>query len=359
MAPKVQNKTITKRVVKKKRVHKPVERYSLWHKLLFVFIIIIVASALVFSYSLGKRDGLAQYKVVKPPQKHTALEFLEELSKIESIKEKKIKEKKVQETKIKEEKVLKEVLPKVEEVAKIEEVKKPLLIKRVRKLKLSSLKNGKPKLVIIIDDVCSAKQLRKIKELPMNITPSIFPPYKYSIDNHKLAEGLEHYMVHLPLESGKRYDKYHTVLMKNDTKKTIENRVKEIRQLFPTAHYLNNHIGSKFTRDYKATYRLYAALRKEGFIFVDSRTIGSSKVREVAKQFKDTYIGRDIFIDNQRRVSRIHKQLRRVVRIAKKKGYAIAIGHPHRATMRALRSAKHILKDVEVVYMDELFEEEK
>jgi len=349
MAPKVQNKTITKRVVKKKHVHKPVERYSLWHKLLFVFIIIIVASALVFSYSLGKRDGLAQYKVVKPPQKHTALEFLEELSKIESIKKKKDQEKEV----------LKKALPKVEEVVKKEEIEKPLLIKRIGKIKQNPLENGKPKLVIIIDDVCSAKQLRKIKELPMNITPSIFPPYKYSIDNHKLAEGLEHYMVHLPLESGKRYDKYHTVLMKNDTKKTIENRVKEIRKLFPTAHYLNNHIGSKFTRDYKATYRLYAALRKEGFVFVDSRTIGSSKVREVAKQFKDTYVGRDIFIDNQRRVSRIHKQLRRVVRIAKKKGYAIAIGHPYRATMRALKSAKHILKDVEVVYMDELFEVKK
>ncbi len=354
MAPKVQNKTITKRVVKKKRVNKPVERYSLWHKLLFSFIIVLIASALVFSYNLGKRDGLEQIKVVKVPQKHMGLEFLEELSKIESIKEKKIKEKH-----IKEEKVLKETLPKVEEVVKIEEVKKPLHIKRVGKLKFHPLENGKPKLVIIIDDVCSAKQLRKIKELPMNATPSIFPPYKYSTQNHKLAEGLEHYMVHLPLESGKRYDKYHTVLMKNDTKKTIENRVKEIRKLFPTAHYINNHIGSKFTRDYKATYRLYAALRKEGFIFVDSRTIGSSKVREVAKQFKDTYVGRDIFIDNQRRVSSIHKQLRRVVRIAKKKGYAIAIGHPHRATMRALRSAKHILKDVEVVYMDELFEEEK
>jgi len=354
MAPKVQNKTITKRVVKKKHVYKPVERYSLWHKLLFIFIIIIIASALVFSYSLGKRDGLAQHKVVKAPQKHTALEFLEELSKIESIKEKKIKEKKVQEKK-----VLKETLPKVEEIVKVEEVKKPLLIKRIGKIKKYALENGKPKLVIIIDDVCSEKQLRKIKELPMNVTPSIFPPYKYSIDNHKLAEGLEHYMVHLPLESGKRYDKYHTVLMKNDTKKTIDDRVKEIRKLFPTAHYLNNHIGSKFTRDYKATYRLYAALRKEGFIFVDSRTIGSSKVREVAKQFKDIYIGRDIFIDNQRRVSRIHKQLRRVVRIAKKKGYAIAIGHPHRVTMRALRSAEDILKDVEVVYMDELFEDKK
>jgi polysaccharide deacetylase 2 family uncharacterized protein YibQ len=41
--------------------------------------------------------------------------------------------------------------------------------------------------------------------------------------------------------------------------------------------------------------------------------------------------------------------------MAKKKGYAIAIGHPHKVTMQALASAKEIFKDVELVYIDELY----
>ena len=41
--------------------------------------------------------------------------------------------------------------------------------------------------------------------------------------------------------------------------------------------------------------------------------------------------------------------------VAKKKGYAIAIGHPHKVTMEALQQAKSILSDVEIVYIDDVF----
>ena len=43
--------------------------------------------------------------------------------------------------------------------------------------------------------------------------------------------------------------------------------------------------------------------------------------------------------------------------LAKKKGYAVAIGHPHKVTMSALRSADNILEDVELVYIDEIYKE--
>ena len=99
---------------------------------------------------------------------------------------------------------------------------------------------------------------------------------------------------------------------------------------------------------------LYTALKKEGFMFVDSRTIASTKVPKIAKKFGDAYVARDAFIDNVHNVKTIHKQLRKAVEIAKKKGYAIAIGHPHSVTMKALSSAGSILKDIELVYIDDL-----
>jgi polysaccharide deacetylase 2 family uncharacterized protein YibQ len=37
--------------------------------------------------------------------------------------------------------------------------------------------------------------------------------------------------------------------------------------------------------------------------------------------------------------------LKKAVDIAKRKGYAIAIGHPHSSTMQALATAKDILRE--------------
>jgi hypothetical protein len=58
-------------------------------------------------------------------------------------------------------------------------------------------------------------------------------------------------------------------------------------------------------------------------------------------------------------VNYIHKQLAQAVKIAKKKGYAVAIGHPHKITMQALASANDILKDVELVYLESIYKKEK
>ena len=100
--------------------------------------------------------------------------------------------------------------------------------------------------------------------------------------------------------------------------------------------------------------RLYKALCKEGFIFIDSRTTGKTKVKKIAHEFGDLYVARDIFLDNKQIVKAIHQQLKKAVKIAKKRGYAIAIGHPHRVTMEALAQAGDILKEVELIYIDEI-----
>ncbi len=214
----------------------------------------------------------------------------------------------------------------------------------------------RPRLVIIIDDVAHARQLKAIRVLPWHITPSIFPPSEIASSSPKLARHLKHYMVHLPMQSGSEaMNRMKGMLFANASAATIEARVKEIRHLFPTAKYINNHTGSVFTANPKAMKTLYAQLRKRGFSFVDSRTTAKSVVRPIARSYGDPYIARDVFIDNTQQVAAILKQLKKAVRIAKKRGYAIAIGHPHKATMKALRQAEPILKGVQTVYIDELY----
>jgi len=281
---------------------------------------------------------------------YTTKQLLEDLSKIK-VEHK--KEKKVVTVK---EKVAPKPMPKKKvESPKVKQVKK----KTIHKTALA-YKSHKPKLVIIIDDVSKQKQLNAIKATGLKLTPSIFPPSELSMTSHHLARGLKHYMIHLPMESGsKQFNTQYKTLLTRFDKSQVEARAHELRVLFPRARYINNHTGSVYTNDEHAMSILYKALRKEGFVFIDSRTVGSSKVRKIAHHFGDAYVARDIFIDNIHTIPYIHGQLRKAVKLAKKKGYAIAIGHPHHITMQALSSANEILKDVELVYIDRIYKKEK
>ncbi len=216
--------------------------------------------------------------------------------------------------------------------------------------------HGKPQLVLIIDDVSNPHQLAAIRALPYRITPSIFPPSKMNRNTPAMARGLKHYLIHLPLESGSpKMNRFTKTLFVDDGPARVKARVEEIRRLFPEAHYVNNHTGSVFTSNYGAMYHLFGDLKKEGFIFLDSRTTGHSAVRRVAADYHVPYLSRDVFIDNVQTRGAILRQLKLAVRIAKKRGYAIAIGHPHRATLEALRHAGKILEGVETVYFDAFY----
>ena len=214
----------------------------------------------------------------------------------------------------------------------------------------------RPKLAIIIDDVSHKYQIDAIKALPYHITPSIFPPSELSKTSNQLTRYVKHYMIHLPMESGSAaMNRMQGMLFTRFSRGKVQARVNEIRRLFPHARFVNNHTGSVYTSNYRAMKQLYGMLRKKGFVFVDSRTTGKSVVRRIAHEHHDTYIARDIFLDNVQQESSILKQLKKAIRIAKKRGFAIAIGHPHKATMKALRHAGKILQGVQTVYIDELY----
>ncbi len=361
-------KTIKRKTPVKRKTRKKTTKPSNLKKNIFIVLgVVLMISLVAFGYFLGQNDTTDSETTVSKVQKnketYSTKQLLDDLSKIKTDQPVKEKSKEVATNSI--QKLIKDHPSQIGIRKKIEE-------KKTQKKPMTSVsisvpssevalayRGKKPKLAIIIDDVSSKNQLKQIKSLPVKVTPSIFPPYELSKSNHKLAQGLTHYMIHLPMQSGKAYDKQSGTLKVTDTKEKVEARVKELRRLFPTAHYVNNHTGSVFTDNYKAMEMLYGILRKEGFVFVDSRTTATTKVREIAHAFGDAYVARDIFIDNDHTVPSIHKQLRKAVKIAKKKGYVIAIGHPHPVTLKALRSAQDIFKDVELVYIDDIYRKKK
>ena len=348
--PKKTNTSTRKTPTRKRRRRKSTKGSTFKKSIFIVLGVFLMISLVAFGYFLGQHDAgngqnpIAQtYKTYEPESKKKLLEDLSKL-KTEKPKEKNASYKK-----------------KVTRVEK-QTSAKPVHQEELQKVKIAkhitlAETTQKPKLAIIIDDVSIRRQLNSIQATGLKVTPSIFPPSERSMSSHTLAEGVEHYMIHLPMESGSaQFNKQYKTLITTFSKAQIEARVKELRKLFPKARYINNHTGSVFTDDHSAMQTLYRALRKEGFVFVDSRTIASTKVPQITEEFGDAYVARDVFVDNEHNVPYIHRQLQKAVEMAKKRGYAIAIGHPHKTTMKALSSAAGIFNDVELVYIDELYQ---
>ncbi len=223
----------------------------------------------------------------------------------------------------------------------------------VKKKKIYSNFN-KPKLAIIMDDVSFLHDVKSIKALHMPLTMSFLPPSNIHPDSARLASNEKIYMVHLPLQAMHFSAEEPTTLHVNDSKEKIIQRVKEIKILFPRAYYVNNHTGSRFTSDKRAIKDLIIALKSEGIGFLDSRTTAETKVPEVMESLGKPYIARDIFLDHEANVEYIQGQILKAIKKAKELGSAIAIGHPRKETLEALRRSKGALKSVELVYVNKV-----
>ena len=213
----------------------------------------------------------------------------------------------------------------------------------------------KPKLVIIIDDVVSKSQKDKILNIGYPITMAFLPPNGVQKESAIIAQNLPFHMIHFPMQASKNFKNIEVnTLNISDSYETIEARVKKLRDLYPNTTYTNNHTGSVFTENYEAMDKLFRALKKYNFIFVDSKTTPNSVAKELSIKYQMPYIVRDTFLDNDRSFTAIQNQLKDAIRVAKKQGFAIAIGHPYEVTFKVLKESKHLLNDVEPIFLNKL-----
>lgn len=222
----------------------------------------------------------------------------------------------------------------------------------------------KPQLAIIIDDIGTFAQYQALTKIKYKITPSLFPKSKTNPQTPKIAKIAPFFMVHLPLEALNFYQAEHEWLFVGDSQTKIEQRIQAIKQDFPTLTYLNNHTGSKFTQNLDSMQLLLETLAKYKISFLDSKTAPNTKTKAFyATHFQERlnpcqgeFLERDVFLDNELNIPKITQNLIQAVKIAKTKGYAIAIGHPHKETLLALKNAEDYLakSGVELVYINEI-----
>ncbi len=164
-------------------------------------------------------------------------------------------------------------------------------------------------------------------------------------------------MLHLPMEP-RSYPRINPgdgvvlVSMENDTiLKVLHRDLGEI----PFVVGVNNHMGSRFTENKEKMVVVLEELKRRGLYFVDSRTSRSSVAFDLAKQMEIRAARRDIFLDNDLSEGALRLQMDRLLNLARNRGHAIGIGHPHRETLGFLTKLQLSLKEeAEVVPVSSL-----
>ena len=118
---------------------------------------------------------------------------------------------------------------------------------------------------------------------------------------------------------------------------------------------VNNHMGSKLTEDLSRMNVIMEILKERNMFFLDSKTSAKSRAEEAARAAGIAYAHRHVFLDNNNDKTYILGQLDKVEKLAKKNGYAIAIGHPKSQTYAALKEWLPKMKDkgLELIHLSE------
>jgi hypothetical protein len=105
----------------------------------------------------------------------------------------------------------------------------------------------------------------------------------------------------------------------------------------PNVKGVNNHMGSRLTAESTQLYQIFSVLKQRELYFIDSRTSAESLCEPSARLFQIPFAQRDVFIDHYPTPDFIRKQIKELIRIAKRNGQAVGIMHPHATTFKILR----------------------
>ena len=198
---------------------------------------------------------------------------------------------------------------------------------------------GRPMIVVVIDDLgLDKRRTRRIIDLPAPLTLSFMT---YAEDLAALtASAHEHgheLLVHMPMQAmSAHFSAGPNALEVGMPPQELHHRIDWGLSRFTGYVGVNNHMGSRFTADPAGMAVVMQEIKQRGLLFLDSVTTDHSAAPEAAHRQNIPFAQRQVFLDNEQTLDSIRQQLARTEAIAKKHGQAIAIGHPHDATLAAL-----------------------
>jgi len=207
---------------------------------------------------------------------------------------------------------------------------------------------GRPMVAIVIDDLgMDRKRTARAMGMKGPLTLS-FLAYAEDLNAQTAVAraGGHELLMHVGMEPiDKSVDPGPNVLLTGLDSEEIRRLLEKNLGRFEGYVGINNHMGSKFTADVSGMAVVMEVLKLRGLLFLDSRTTGRSVGVKLAEEMGVPVAERNIFLDNVNDSVAISARLRELEQLARRRGYAVAIGHPRDATLDALEGWLQNLED--------------
>ncbi len=201
--------------------------------------------------------------------------------------------------------------------------------------------DGRPMIALVIDDLgLSQTRARRTIALPAPLTLAFLP---YGSNLSKLADASRlaghELIIHVNMEPKDHdVDPGPKALLTSLNADEVRNRLEWALTRFDGYIGISNHMGSRFTEWPDGMEAVVRVLKRRGLLFFDSVTSTKSVGAALARAHGLAHASRDIFLDHDRDAAAVARQLAQTERIARRRGYAIAIGHPYDVTFDALKA---------------------
>lgn len=200
--------------------------------------------------------------------------------------------------------------------------------------------NAPCRVAIIVDDIgLNMAAVKRLAAINANLTFSVMPQLAGSRPAAQFlsARGRE-IMLHQPMESlgglplgpGAIMD----AMQPAEARATLDENLDSL----PMVRGVNNHEGSRVTQNAALMSAVMGEVKKRGLFFVDSMTTPKSLGKDAARSAGVPVAIRNVFLDNEQDPAYIKGQLAKLEKLARKNGGAIAICHPHAATVSTLET---------------------
>ena len=205
-------------------------------------------------------------------------------------------------------------------------------------------------LTLIIDDLGqNLPRDRRVLALPGPVTTAIMPDTPHAAEFAREAHRAGKIVIlHMPMDPATGPFAWHPDLPLDELEKRLNAAFKAV----PYTSGINNHMGSRMTSQPQAMAWLMGDLQRRHKFFVDSRTSAQTVAAAEAQKIGLASVSRDVFLDDVRTEQAITTQLETAIKLARKQGSAVMIGHPYPQTLAVLERELPKLKAQGIDWID-------
>jgi hypothetical protein len=197
---------------------------------------------------------------------------------------------------------------------------------------------GGGRIALVIDDLGrSVADLDTIGHLDVPVSYAVLP---YEEETQEVVAELHRrkaeVLLHLPMEPANGEDPGPGALRMGMTPEQLRQLTLAALRAVPGAAGVNNHMGSGLSADERSMKTILGVLSGRGLFFLDSRTSAQSVAYQTAIRAGVPAAERQVFLDSDTQPEAVREQFHRLLGLARTRGAAVAIGHPHPETLAVL-----------------------